>query len=142
MRTATGRTSSSQGDPGPLFDVRCDNHPDAHVPSTTLPSLRMLGWRIWDGATIGGGAASVTLCPSCTGRAPTSSDEADTGVPTAPFGWNASCDTCHSSLWDDEGTDGMGSAGWTRDDASDWMLSHECEPDTRLIRPHAEAVSA
>lgn len=102
---------------------QCQNCPRATIASEI--SVRVAGWIIWTGATIGGTETTRIYCPTCAGR-----EAQDTNPPT----WDAVCDTCHWRMSDaDNGEDD--DAPYTERDARNWKLDHECEPDVRLITP-------
>lgn len=94
--------------------------------------LRVRGWRIWSGTTLGGAESSVVFCPACLGVAGVNDD----GEPT---GWDAHCNTCDESMSDDW-TEGVPAAGWTEKDAEQWQDRHECEPYVDLIAPSRPTV--
>lgn len=93
--------------------------------------LRVQGWRIWSGTTIGGSDSSVVYCPACCGEAGVD----DGGEST---GWTALCQTCLSSIadeWDDEGP-------FTEADVKAFQDEHQCETDIEITPPKRAAVSA
>ena len=125
---ATAPKSLSPMNPGILMDLRCQT---CRVTARqTVNAARGLGWRIWDGTTLGGSVQSVRFCPRCCGNGP---DEDD----AKPSGWDAVCHTCDerfSESWDTDEPDEGGSV-YTKDDARRWERDHQCETDVELIDP-------
>lgn len=105
---------------------QCQNCPRATTASEI--SVRVVGWIIWTGTTIGGQDTTRIYCPTCAGR-----EAQDPHPPT----WDAECATCHwrMSDADDWARDWDDDAPYTERDAQSWKRAHECVPDVRLITP-------
>ena len=90
-------------------------------------TLRLQGWRIWSGTTVGGANQTVLFCSVCTGQATTDLAAAE------PVGFTAGCHTC----MEDMDADWLGKpvAEATRKDAEEWTEDHRCEPDTFVSEP-------
>lgn len=97
--------------------------------------LRVQGWRIWAGTTIGGAESSAVFCPACCGEGGVDETTGESA------GWTAYCSTCMNSI-DDEWDDEKLSAGWTKSDCEEWEDDHKCEPDVQITAPVRKSVSA
>jgi hypothetical protein len=93
----------------------------------SIAAARGLGWRIWDGQTMGGKDQSVRLCPRCmAGEKPA----------IVGGGWDATCDTCDALMSEDEDQD---TDEITEDDAESWCSNHICDSEGRTVPPHGKA---
>lgn len=111
---------------------RCQHCPTSFADADMLrpDALRVAGWRIWAGETIGGQHAEVVICPACWGL--TGVDD-ETQMPT---GFDAECGTClERASHEDRHFDGTEAA------AEEWADEHQCDPDTRVVRPVRAATS-
>ncbi len=106
----------------PMVALKCQSC--GQIDNTmSIAEARGLGWRIWDGQTMGGKDSSVRICPRCMGG--TRPDDTDGG-------WDATCDTCDACMSTDEA---LSPAEITEDDAEAWCSTHVCDADTRTIAP-------
>lgn len=132
-REPTGRVSEVKDDLGEVFAFTCDTHPDSRIEATEA-RVRTRGWGVFVGKSLTGEALSMVRCPVCTGRAAEDAAGRD-GAPDAPFGWDAECDTCFASMWDDWGVEDMPDGGYTEEDAHEWGRDHRCEPSVTYRAP-------
>jgi hypothetical protein len=87
---------------------------------------RAVGWRIWDGETLGGKEVSVRLCPVCAGTA-TPDQEVEL------LSYAAGCHTCGADMAD-ESREKPGHV-FTQEEAEEWRDYHRCEADTYITKP-------
>lgn len=105
-------------------------HRVAQDGSAFTETARVAGWRIWDGATLGGQPQSVRFCPVCAGTATPEQE-------VALLGYKAGCHTCGADMVDE--SDEPDDYVFTEADAQEWARDHRCEPDTYITKPAGAA---
>lgn len=124
MSAGTG-SDMARFNPGERCVFKCQTCSELTM-NATEQQLRIAGWRIWRGETVGGSEASVVLCAVCAGNAGTVRDDGEIE------GWDATCHTCGAQATDEDWDDPL-----SEREAQDWCRDHHCEPDTEVIRPKA-----
>src|SRR4029077_1222223 len=89
---------------------------------------RSIGWRWYDGPTLGGGHLSDVVCPICAGLTTAADSER----------WNVVCLTCDFNYEEDRHPDDVDDALTEPKDAVSVGRDHECEPESRIISPSDE----
>lgn len=88
----------------------------------TDSDVRAIGWMVWEGQTLGGGALEVRYCPTHAGRTEEDAEAQETG-------FDARCHTCGEDASDEADFEG------TEEAAEGWAEEHVCESDVSVIRP-------